>query len=469
MKKNKKYTIENIKILDFAAEGKCIVKNDGEVIFVDGSQVCPNDEVTILVSKSKKKYSEGRVLKINSLSQDRVEPFCSHFGVCGGCKWQHVPYQTQLAQKQKQVTDQLTRIGKVQLNGFESILGSEKIQFYRNKLEYTFSNSRWLTPDEIATGKEFDTNALGFHVPKRFDKVYPVEKCYLQPDPSNSIRDFFKEFSRKSGLPFYDHIVHEGFFRSLMIRTTSTNESMVVVQFAKNDKENIEKTLNAFLEKFPKTTSLNYFINTKRNDSYFDLEPINYSGKPYITEKMENLEFRIGVKSFYQTNSEQAFNLYKLVRDYAQIQSEDIVYDLYTGTGTIALFVASLAKKVVGIEYIDAAVDDAKLNAEINSISNSSFFAGDMAKIFTETFIEENGKPDIVIADPPRAGMDKPVIETLLAIAPRRIVYVSCNPATQARDLELLSEKYIVEKIRPVDMFPHTFHVENVVSLILKI
>lgn len=468
MKKNKKYTLENIKILDFAAEGKCIVKNEGEVIFVDGSQVCPNDEVTILVSKSKKKYSEGRILKINSFSVDRVEPFCEHFGVCGGCKWQHVPYKTQLAQKQKQVTDQLTRIGKIQLNGFESILGSEKIQYYRNKLEYTFSNSRWLTPDEIATGKEFDSNALGFHVPKRFDKVYPVKKCFLQPDPSNQIREFFNDFARASGLSFYDHVAHEGFFRSLMIRTTSIGESMVVVQFAKNDPENIEKTLKTFLQKFPNTTSLNYFVNTKRNDSYFDLEPVNFSGKPYITEKMENLEFRIGVKSFYQTNSDQAYNLYKLVREYAQIEPNDTVYDLYTGTGTIALFVSALARKVVGIEYIEAAVEDARINAEVNEVSNSIFFAGDMAKIFTEEFINENGKPDIVIADPPRAGMDKPVIETLLKIAPRRIVYVSCNPATQARDLELLSVKYETESVRPVDMFPHTFHVENVVSLILK-
>ncbi len=468
MKKNKKYTLENIKILDFAAEGKCIVKNEGEVIFVDGSQVCPNDEVTILVSKSKKKYSEGRILKINSFSNDRVEPFCEHFGVCGGCKWQHVPYKTQLAQKQKQVTDQLTRIGKIQLNGFENILGSEKIQYYRNKLEYTFSNSRWLTPDEIATGDEFDSNALGFHVPKRFDKVYPVKKCFLQPDPSNQIRDFFNDFARASGLPFYDHVAHEGFFRSLMIRTTSIGETMVVVQFAKNEPENIEKTLNSFLQKFPNTTSLNYFVNTKRNDSYFDLEPVNFSGKPYITEKMENLEFRIGVKSFYQTNSDQAYNLYKLVREYAQIEPNDTVYDLYTGTGTIALFVSALARKVVGIEYIEAAVEDARINAEVNEVSNSIFFAGDMAKIFTEEFINENGKPDIVIADPPRAGMDKPVIETLLKIAPRRIVYVSCNPATQARDLELLSVKYETESVRPVDMFPHTFHVENVVSLILK-
>ncbi|MCA0362851.1 MAG: 23S rRNA (uracil(1939)-C(5))-methyltransferase RlmD [Bacteroidetes bacterium] len=468
MKKNKKYTLENIKILDFAAEGKCIVKNEGEVIFVDGSQVCPNDEVTILVSKSKKKYSEGRILKINSFSNDRVEPFCEHFGVCGGCKWQHVPYETQLAQKQKQVTDQLTRIGKIQLNGFENILGSEKIQYYRNKLEYTFSNSRWLTPDEIATGEEFDSNALGFHVPKRFDKVYPVKKCFLQPDPSNQIRDFFNDFARASGLPFYDHVAHEGFFRSLMIRTTSIGESMVVVQFAKNDPENIEKTLNSFLQKFPNTTSLNYFVNTKRNDSYFDLEPINFFGKPYITEKMEDLDFRIGVKSFYQTNSDQAYNLYKLVREYAQIEPNDTVYDLYTGTGTIALFVSALARKVVGIEYIEAAVEDARINAEVNEVSNSVFFAGDMAKIFTEEFINENGKPDIVIADPPRAGMDKPVIETLLKIAPRRIVYVSCNPATQARDLELLSVKYETESLRPVDMFPHTFHVENVVSLILK-
>ena len=468
MKKNKKIILENIQILDFAAEGKCIAKNDGEVIFIEGSNVCPGDEVKLLVSKSKKRFSEGRILAINKYSEDRVEPFCKHFGVCGGCKWQHIPYEKQLEQKQKQVFDQLTRIGKVELNNFSPILGSENTQFYRNKLEYTFSNSRWLTQDEINSGDQISKDALGFHVPKRFDKVFPIDKCYLQPDPSNAIRDFFRDYAFENKLSFYDHIAHVGFFRNVMIRTTSTNEVMVVVQFAENNTEEINKVLDKFIEKFPETNSLNYFLNQKRNDSYFDLEPVNYYGQPFITEKMEDLNFRIGVKSFYQTNSDQAYNLYKIVRDYAEITKDDLVYDLYTGTGTIANFVAKNAKKVIGIEYIDAAVIDAKINSEVNEIKNTAFFAGDMAKIFTDEFISENGKPDIIISDPPRAGMDKAVCELLLRIGAKKIVYVSCNPGTQARDLEILSAKYKVEKVNPVDMFPHTFHVENVVSLVLK-
>lgn len=468
MKKNKNRIIENIEILDFAAEGKCIVKNDGEVIFVEGSNVCPGDEVKMVVSKSKKKFSEGRILAINKFSKDRIEPFCSHFGVCGGCKWQHIPYEKQLEQKQKQVFDQLTRIGKVEIGEIIPILGSEKTTFYRNKLEYTFSNSRWLTNEEVNSGEKISKDALGFHIPKRFEKVLPVNKCYLQGDPSNAIRDFFRDYAHASGLPFYDHVAHQGFFRNVMIRTASTGEIMVVLQVADEDTSKIEEVLNALVEKFPNITSLNYFINKKRNDSYFDLEPVNFYGLPYITEEMEGLKFRIGVKSFYQTNSEQAYNLYKIVRDFAQIAEDDLVYDLYTGTGTIANFVAKKAKRVVGIEYIEAAVDDARINSELNGIENTTFFAGDMAKIFTDEFISQNGKPDIVIADPPRAGMDRPVCELLLRIAPKRIVYVSCNPGTQARDLAILSEKYEVEKINPVDMFPHTFHVENVASLILK-
>jgi 23S rRNA (uracil1939-C5)-methyltransferase len=468
MKKNKNRIIENIEILDFAAEGKCIVKNDGEVIFIEGSNVCPGDEVKMVVSKSKKKFSEGRILAINKLSSDRIEPFCSHFGICGGCKWQHIPYEKQLEQKQKQVFDQLTRIGKVEIREIFPILGSEKTTFYRNKLEYTFSNARWLTNEEVISGEIISKDALGFHIPKRFEKVLPINKCYLQGDPSNAIRDFFSNYAHSSGLPFYDHVLHKGFFRNVMIRTASTGETMVVLQVADEDTSKIEDVLNALIEKFPNITSLNYFINKKRNDSYFDLEPVNFYGLPYITEEMEGLKFRIGVKSFYQTNSDQAYNLYKIVREFANISENDLVYDLYTGTGTIANFVAKKAKRVVGIEYIEAAVEDAKINSELNGIKNTSFFAGDMAKIFTDEFISQNGKPDIVIADPPRAGMDKPVCDLLLRIAPKRIVYVSCNPGTQARDLAILSEKYEVEKINPVDMFPHTFHVENVASLILK-
>lgn len=464
----KKYEIENIQILDFAAEGKCIAKNDGEVIFVDGSKVVPGDEVQLLVSKSKKRFSEGRVLRINKFSPDRVEPFCVHFGDCGGCKWQHVPYETQLAQKERQVLDQLSRIGKIALRNTSPILGSQKQQFYRNKLEFTFSNSRWFTSREVESEEELDKNALGFHVPKRFDKVLPIQHCYLQGGPSNEVRNFFREAAVASGKPFYDHLVHKGFFRTLMIRTTSTGELMVLVQFAENDQEAIHTVLDQFVAKFPQVTSLSYVINTKGNDTFFDLEPVYYHGLPYITEEMEGLKFRIGVKSFYQTNSGQAYELYKLVREFAKIEKTDLVYDLYTGTGTIANFLARQAREVVGVEYIEPAVQDAKINSEINGIHNTRFFAGDMAKILNDEFVAANGKPDIVITDPPRAGMDKAVCEVLLRVAPRRIVYVSCNPATQARDLEILSEKYEVEAVAPVDMFPHTFHVENIVSLELK-
>jgi 23S rRNA (uracil1939-C5)-methyltransferase len=464
----KKYEIENIEILDFAAEGKCIAKHDGEVIFVDGSKVCPGDEVKLLVSKSKKRFSEGRVLAMHKASEDRIEPFCAHFGACGGCKWQHVPYETQLAQKERQVYDQLSRIGKVALKNTSPILGSAKTQYYRNKLEYTFSNSRWFTEEEVASEAELDRNALGFHVPKRFDKVLPIAHCYLQDEPSNAVRNFFRDAAEASGKPFYDHVAHQGFFRTLMIRTTTTGELMVLVQFAENDEPAIRAILEQFVEKFPQVTSLSYVINTKGNDTFFDLEPVYFHGLPYITEEMEGLKFRIGVKSFYQTNSDQAYELYKKVREMAQIQSTDLVYDLYTGTGTIANFLARQAKHVVGVEYIGPAVEDAKVNSEINGIPNTTFFAGDMAKILSEDFVAQNGRPDIVITDPPRAGMDKAVCEVLLKVAPRRIVYVSCNPGTQARDLDLLSEKYEVEAVAPVDMFPHTFHVENIVSLILK-
>jgi 23S rRNA (uracil1939-C5)-methyltransferase len=468
MKKSKKYILENVVIQDFAAEGKCIIKNDGEVIFVDGGNVSPGDVVNVLVKKSKKRYSEAIIIETIKYAESRIEPFCKHFGVCGGCKWQQIPYDIQLEQKNKQVIDQLSRIGKVQLNGLENILPSEKTTFYRNKLEYTFSNSKWLTKEEIESDEIITKNAFGFHAPGRFDKVIPIDFCYLQADPSNQIRDFLSEYANKSGLPYYDHIAHQGFFRTVMIRTTTTGEVMVAIQFAQDNMSEIKKLLDSIIENFPNITSLNYFVNTKRNDSYFDLEPKNYYGVPYITEEMEGLKFRIGVKSFYQTNGPQAYNLYKLVRDFASITKNDLVYDLYTGTGTIALFISSLAKKVIGIEYIPEAIEDAKNNASINNISNTDFFAGDMSKILNTEFIEKNGRPNIVIVDPPRAGMDKSVCQMLLTIEPDKIVYVSCNPATQARDIELLSDKYKIEKIRPVDMFPHTFHVENIVSLIKK-
>ncbi len=466
MSKKSKFVIDRITILDFAAEGKCIVKNEGEVIFVDGSNVCPGDEVRLLVHKSKKKYAEGRILETLSYSKDRIQPHCEHFGVCGGCKWQHIPYDVQLKQKNKQVLDQLQRLGKVDISSAKPILGSAKTAFYRNKLEFTFSNSRWFTDEDKETDK--NSNALGFHIPKRFDKVLPIKTCFHQADPSNAILNYFQKIAEESGLAFYDHVAHKGFYRTVMVRITSIGQVMVFIQFAENKPEEIKQILDNFLIAFPNVNSLSYTINTKRNDSYFDLEVIHYAGLPYITEKMEDLTFRIGVKSFYQTNSEQAYELYKIVRDLAEIKNTDVVYDLYTGTGTIANFVAKQAAKVIGIEYIEDAIKDAKINSEINDIHNTDFFFGDMSKIFTEEFVKTNGKPDIIITDPPRAGMDKAVIEVLLKILPEKIVYVSCNAGTQARDLALLSDKYEVLNIQPVDMFPHTFHVENVVSLKLK-
>lgn len=473
MKKDKTFIIESIEVENFAAEGKCLARHEGEVIFIEGSNVAPGDKVKLLVRKKKKNFSEGIVLEIIEKSDIRIEPFCSHFGVCGGCKWQHIPYEKQLELKFQVVKDQLQRIGKLDLPEFRPILGSEKITFYRNKLEYTFSNSRWLTKEEVQSGQELDKNALGFHVPKRFEKVLPIEKCYLQPDPSNAIRLALRAYANENNLSYYDHIEHQGFFRNVMIRTTSTGEIMVVILFASTDEKKILGAMNFVKSNFPEITSLNYIINQKRNDTYFDLDVINFSGKPFIEEQMDDesgkpLRFRIAVKSFYQTNSEQAYELYKITRDFADLKGDELVYDLYTGTGTIANFVARRAKKVIGIEYVEDAVKDAKVNSEINEISNTEFFAGDMRHFLSKDFIQKKGKPDVVITDPPRAGMDEPVVKTLLEAEPKTIVYVSCNPATQARDLQILSEKYKIVAVQPVDMFPHTHHVENVVKLVLK-
>ncbi|KPM49603.1 23S rRNA (uracil(1939)-C(5))-methyltransferase RlmD [Jiulongibacter sediminis] len=464
----KKKIIEQIEVLDFAAEGKCIAKHEGQVIFITTPNIAPGDLVKLQINRKRKNFSEAIVLERLQDSPDRIEPFCSHFGICGGCKWQHIPYDMQLKQKEQQVRDQLLRLGKLEIGEFHSILPSEKTQFYRNKLEFTFSNSRWFTREEINDNNDFDKDALGFHVPKRFDKVLPIDTCYLQEDPSNAIRRFFDTYARQSGEPFYDHVKHEGFFRNIMIRTASTGDTMVVVQFAKDDIGLIERCLGDFIKAFPDITSVNYFINQKRNDSYQDLEPHNYSGQPYIEEEMEGLRFRIGVKSFYQTNSDQAFELYKKTREFAEISSEDVVYDLYTGTGTIANFVAKKAKRVVGVEYVEDAIKDAKINSEVNGIDNTSFYAGNMRDILNDEFIAREGAPDVIITDPPRAGMDKEVVDMLLKIRAKRIVYVSCNAATQARDLQILSEIYEITDVQPVDMFPHTHHVENIAKLVLK-
>lgn len=468
MARNKTFVIESIEVENFAAEGKCFARHNGQIIFIEGSNVSPGDRVKLWVNNRKKNYAEANVMEILEPSPQRIAPFCQHFGVCGGCKWQHVPYEKQLELKWQQVSDQLSRIGKLELPGVNTILGSANTTFYRNKLEYTFSNSRWFTREEANLGEDMDRNALGFHVPKRFEKVLPIEKCYLQKDPSNQIRLALRDLANQQGYTYYDHIAHEGFLRNIMIRSTSIGDLMVMIQFAQNNETDIELVMSHMKEKFPEITSLNYVLNQKRNDTFHDLEVKTFSGIPYIEEKMEDLIFRIGAKSFYQTNSEQAYELYKLTREYAGLTGDELVYDLYTGTGTIANFVAKQARKVIGIEYVEAAVEDAKINSQVNNIHNTEFFAGDMRKFLTQEFIAEKGKPDVIITDPPRAGMDEPVTKTILEVAPKRIVYVSCNPATQARDLAILSEKYQIMQVQPVDMFPHTHHVENIVKLELK-
>lgn len=468
MAKNKTFVIESIEVENFAAEGKCFARHNGQIIFIEGSNVSPGDKVKLWVNNRKKNYAEANVMELLEPSPLRIEAFCQHFGVCGGCKWQHIPYEKQLELKWQQVNDQLQRIGKLELPAINPILGSENVRFYRNKLEFTFSNSRWFTKEEANAGEDMSKNALGFHVPKRFEKVLPIEKCHLQKDPSNQIRLALRDFANQHQFTYYDHIAHQGFLRNVMIRSSTTGDLMVMVQFAQNNEEDIEAVLNHLHLNFPEITSLNYVLNQKRNDTFYDLDVHTYYGKPFIEERMEDLVFRIRPKSFYQTNSEQAYELYKLTREYSGLRGDELVYDLYTGTGTIANFVAKQAKRVIGIEYVEDAVEDAKINSEVNGITNTEFFAGDMRKFLTQEFIAYKGKPDVIITDPPRAGMDEPVTKTILEVAPKRIVYVSCNPATQARDLSILSEKYNILKVQPVDMFPHTHHVENIAKLELK-
>jgi 23S rRNA (uracil1939-C5)-methyltransferase len=463
-KKNRQ-VVSNLLIEDFASEGKCIGRLDGAVVFVEGN-VAPGDVVDVeILSFKKKKFYEARVIATHSLSDKRAEPFCPYFGTCGGCKWQHIRYEDQLQFKWQQVSDHLHRIAKVPLPEIEPILASDKTTFYRNKLEYTFSNLRWFTLEELNTGEELERNALGFHIPKRFDRILDIEKCYLQPDPSNEIRNRLRDFCLQQGFRFYDQKHNVGFLRNLILRTANTGDVMVIVQFAEPNQEEIDATMAFLAETFPQITSLQYIINTKGNDSYYDQTAVLYAGKPYIEERMEGLTFRVGPKSFYQTNSDQAYELYKIARDFAQLTGNEHVYDLYTGTGTIANFVARQAKAVVGVEYVPEAIEDAKINSAINGIENTRFYAGDMKNVLNEEFIAQNGHPDVVITDPPRAGMDEPVVRTLLNMEPTKIVYVSCNSATQARDLAWLDEKYEVTRVRPVDMFPHTHHVENVVLL----
>lgn len=457
-----------INIESMAAEGKCVARHDGMVVFIDGG--VPGDVVDLKIVRVKSHFLEGKIVSIISTSSDREDPFCNHFGLCGGCKWQHMNYQTQLQYKQKQVSDALERIGGLVIPEIKTIIPSQKTQFYRNRLDFTFSANRWLTTEELNSGAEFGQPGVGFHIPKMFDKVFDLEKCYLQPDPSNQIRDYVKAIALQHEISFFDLRKQIGFLRTLTIRTSNEGEVMVILQVAQPKMEWIDLILNGLTDRF-KIDSLNYIINEKKNDTFFDLDVVNAHGKSYITESMDRpdgsgkLFFRVGPKSFYQTNSEQAYQLYKVAYEMAELSGEELVYDLYTGTGTIANFVSVKAKKVIGLEYVSAAIEDAKENARLNNNLNLDFYAGDIKDLLSEAFINKNGKPEVIITDPPRNGMHEQVCKTILKVGPEKIIYVSCNPATQARDLALLSEMYCITSIQPVDMFPHTIHVENVVRL----
>ncbi|GHT54073.1 23S rRNA (uracil-5-)-methyltransferase RumA [Bacteroidia bacterium] len=460
--------LERILITGIAAEGKAIAKYNDWVVFVPF--VVPGDVVDIQLTRRRNSYAEGRAVHFHQYSEVRTEPFCEHYGVCGGCKWQILPYPEQIRYKQQQVTDNLTRIGKIELPPISPTLGSPKTQFYRNKLEYTFSNRRWMTQEELQSGKTFDDmNVLGFHIPTMFDKIMDIQKCWLQADPSNAIRLEIKDFCIENGFSFFDLRNASGLMRNIIIRTSTTGEIMLIVVFFENDTDKITALMQHLADKFPEITSLLYCINQKANDTITDQEILVFKGNDHIFEEMEGLKFKIGPKSFYQTNSEQAYELYKVARDFAGLTGDELVYDLYTGTGTIANFVARKCKQVIGIEYVTEAIEDAKVNASLNGIDNALFFAGDMKDLLNTQFIAEYGRPDVIITDPPRAGMHDDVLDTILFAEPQKIVYVSCNPATQARDLSRLDVKYKVTRVQPVDMFPHTQHVENVVLLELKV
>lgn len=465
--RRKPILIENIEIIDTASKGKSVAKHDGRAIFVQGG--VPGDICDITVFKRRKKFWEARIEKIHTYSERRTEPKCEHFGTCGGCKWQNMKYEAQLNFKQNEVLNNLQRIGGIDLPQHNEILGSEEQYYYRNKMEYTFSNKRWLTLDEIQSEENIaDKDALGFHVPGMFDKVINLNNCHLQKDPSNAIRLSVKQFADENGLTYFDIRNHNGLLRNLMIRTSSTNDLMVLVQFYENDKKNINLLMEHIKTSFPEITSLLYIVNQKANNTMYDQEVICYHGNDHIMEEMDGLYFKIGAKSFFQTNSEQAKILYRKTKELANITSDDLVYDLYTGTGTIAQYVATSAKKVVGIDSVEEGIKAAYKNAERNNIDNCTFYTGDMKEIFTDEFINKNGTPDVIITDPPRDGMHKKVVEQILKIGAKRIVYVSCNSATQARDLSLMNELYKVTHIQPVDMFPQTHHVENIVVLELK-
>lgn len=476
--------LSDIVIETMAAEGKCIAKVEGLVIFLQGG--APGDTVEVSLTKIKSNYLEGKVVNVQKLSPHRADPFCEHFGTCGGCSWQHINYETQLKYKQQQVIDNLERIGGLTLPAMTPILASKKINYYRNKLDYTFTANRWLTKDELNIAieeKRYDVG-LGYHIPRMYDRVFDVNNCYLQPDPSNAIRLLARKVAVENEIPFFDLRKQIGFLRTLTIRTANTGEVMIILQVTYDEMKWIEMMMKTLTEAFPQITSANYIINGKKNDTFADLDVVCWKGNTYITEQMQKpdgsglpagvsakagtLQFRVGPKSFYQTNSDQAFELYKAAWQMADLKGDELVYDLYTGTGTIANFVAGQAKKVVGLEYVAAAIDDAKVNSKINNIHNTDFYAGDMKDLLNDNFLSQHGHPDTIITDPPRAGMHEDVTNMLLKAAPKRIVYVSCNAATQARDLKILSDKYDITAVQPVDMFPQTIHVENVARLDLK-
>jgi len=463
-RKNELPLLEKVRITDIGAEGNAIARIDNQVVFVP--MLIPGDIVDIKIKKKRKKYMEGTVVRFHEYSPDRIKPRCRHFGVCGGCRWQHLPYHLQLYHKEKQVKDNLTRIGKADIGEINPIIGSPEIFLYRNKLEYTFSEKRWLTREEIISDNDFiKEDALGFHIPGLFDKVLDIRECYLQPEPSNAIRDAVRRFAHKKSYPFFNPRQQSGFLRNLIIRNASDGNIMVIVVFFLDEKKRIYDLMDFLGSEFPAISSLMYIINTKRNDSLADQEPVLYKGKDHLLEEMEGLKFRIGPKSFYQTNTKQSIRLYKTAKDFAGLTGSEVVYDLYTGTGTIANFIADSARTVIGIEYIEEAVRDAVMNSDINNIKNTRFFAGDIKSVLNEQFIASHGRPDVIITDPPRAGMQKEVVRAIISEGPEKIVYISCNPSTQARDIEIMSDYYRVTKIQPVDMFPQTHHVENVILM----
>ncbi len=485
-KKQKIRILEQVKVEDYAAEGKSIARVDGKVVFIEGA--VPGDVVNVQLGKSKKDWAEGKAVHFHEYSPERTTPFCDHFGLCGGCKWQMLPYEKQLEYKQREVEQNLKRIGRIDLPELLPIVGAKQTKYYRNKLEYTFSNKRYLTREELlkkdeerAKAAQANTSAeetepalppadvaLGFHVPKIFDKVIDIHTCYLQQEPNNAIRNFVRDFAKKHSFSFYDIKAHEGWLRTMIFRMTTTGEVMVNITFGYDDVPNRELLFNALLAEFPEISTLLYTINPKWNDSIYDLQPEIFFGSGYVSEKLEDFVFKIGPKSFFQTNTKQGEELYKVTRAFAKLTGNETLYDLYCGTGSIGIFCSQGAKKIIGVEAVAEAIEDAKLNAQANGLTNTSFYAGDVIDICNDEFFAAHGRPDVIITDPPRVGMHEKLVKKLLEIEAPRIVYVSCNPATQARDLQLLNEKYVVEQLQPVDMFPHTHHIENVAALVLR-